>query len=158
MAKIMKIKNFRFEGFGFPVIFDELPAIKVRGELVPDVDFNKYAKPLIEHICARQDVPLSGNQVKFIRHYFGKSLREFAKMLNVTHQSIMRWENQKNLAAQIDVNTEIVVRIKILKAINSKSDYILHLIERIESILLLNNGDVHERTQRFSARAEVASP
>lgn len=130
----MKIKNYRFEGFGFPVIFDELPAVKVRGELVPDVDFDKYAKPLIEHICARQDVPLSGNQVKFIRNYFGMSLREFAKMLNVTHQSVMRWESRKQSAAQIDVNTEIVVRIIILKKSKVRASIINIAIDRIDHV------------------------
>lgn len=128
----MKIKNYRFEGFGFPVIFDELPAVKVRGELVPDVDFDKYAKPLIEHICARQDVPLSGNQVKFIRNYFGMSLREFAKMLNVTHQSVMRWESHKIASASVDANTEIVMRIKIMKRLNSKLSLINQLVDCID--------------------------
>ncbi|WP_415063739.1 helix-turn-helix domain-containing protein [Bdellovibrio sp.] len=130
----MKIKNYRFEGFGFPVIFDELPAVKVRGELVPDVDFDKYAKPLIEHICARQGVPLSGNQVKFIRNYFGMSLREFAKMLNVTHQSVMRWEDFTISAAHIDVNTEIVFRLIILKQLGSAKDCFGSLMEKLEAL------------------------
>lgn len=129
----MKIKNYRFEGFGFPVIFDELPAVKVRGELVPDVDFDKYAKPLIEHICAYQNVPLSGNQVKFVRNYFGMSLREFAKMLNVTHQSVMRWELHFSSAAHIDVNTEIVLRIIIAKRLNSKNSTLDRILEQIEN-------------------------
>lgn len=130
----MEIKNFEWDGFGFPVIFDRLPAVKLRGELVPDVDFHQFAKPLIEYICAHQEIPLSGNQVKFIRHYFGMSLREFAKLLNVKHQSVMRWEDRNNSAAQIDVNTEIVMRIKILKKLKVKAATIGLVIDKIDHI------------------------
>lgn len=151
----MKIKNYRFEGFGFPVIFDELPAVKIRGELVPDVDFDKYAKPLIEHICARQDVPLSGNQVKFIRNYFGMSLREFAKMLNVTHQSVMRWEGHLYSAARVDVNTEIVLRLIVVKRLKSKGSFINSIIKRVDNLKSLEQNKIYitlEETQ-FSANS-----
>ncbi len=130
----MKIKKYKFEGFGFPVIFDELPAVKVRGELVPDVDFDKYAKPLIEHICARQDVPISGNQVKFIRNYFGMSLREFAKMLNVTHQSVMRWEEHLASNAHIDAHTELILRLIVVRRMQSKEVVIKSILSRVENL------------------------
>lgn len=130
----MKIKNYRFEGFGFPVIFDELPAVKVRGELVPDVDFDKYAKPLIEHICARQDVPFSGNQVNFIRNYFGMSLREFAKMLNVTHQSVMRWEEKRNAASRMDFHTEIFIRLFFLIKIESNEKCLQSAVKKLMTV------------------------
>lgn len=130
----MEIKNFKWDGFGFPVIFDRLPAVKLRGELVPDVDFHQFAKPLIEYICANQEIPLSGNQVKFIRHYFGMSLREFANFLNVKHQSVMRWEGKKQSAARIDVNTEIIMRIKILKNLKAKQSIISLAVNRVDHI------------------------
>lgn len=135
----MKIKNYRFEGFGFPVIFDELPAVKVRGELVPDVDFDKYAKPLIEHICARQDVPLSGNQVKFIRNYFGMSLREFARMLNVTHQSVMRWEEAAFTGANMSSSTELLIRIVVLKRIGCKKMSLDSFLDKVERLFCLGD-------------------
>lgn len=128
------IRDYEWLGYGFPVIFDELPAIKIQGELVPDVDFSDFEKPLIEYICAHQDIPLSGNQVKFIRHFLGMSLREFAKLLNVKHQSVMRWEERKHSAAQIDVNTEIVTRIKILKKLKVKPSAINLVIDKVDHI------------------------
>lgn len=128
----MKIKNYQWNGFGFPVIFSELPGVKIRGELVPDVDLNQFAKPLVQIICAKQPVPLSGNQVKFIRNYFNMSLREFAKFMNVTHQSVMRWEQKTKAAARIDINTEIVMRLKVLKELNSDAQTIDEVIEKIQ--------------------------
>jgi hypothetical protein len=62
------------------------------------------------------------------------SLREFAKLLNIKHQSVMRWEDRKNAAAQIDVNTEIVMRIKILKQIQVKNSLIQFVIDKVDHI------------------------
>ena len=128
----MKIKNYQWNGFGFPVVFSELPGIKIRGELLPDVDLNQFAKTLVKIICAKQPVPLSGNQVKFIRNYFNMSLREFAKFMNVTHQSVMRWEQRTKAAARIDINTEIVMRLRVLKELNSDAQTIDEVIEKIK--------------------------
>lgn len=130
----MEIKNYKWNGFGFPIIFEKLPAVKIRGELVPDVDLNLYARSLVEFICAEQEIPFSGSQVKFIRHFFNNSLREFAKFLNVKHQSVMRWEEKKQSAARIDVNTEIVMRLKILKALNSDPSAIEHVVEKVNEV------------------------
>ena len=128
----MKIKNYHWYGFGFPVIFFELPAVKLQGELVPDVDFNQFAKPLIQIMCAKQNAPLSGNQVKFIRNHLQLSLRDFAKFMNVAHQSVMRWEKKAKSAARIDVNTEIVLRLKILKELNSDAQSIDEVVEKAQ--------------------------
>lgn len=130
----MQIKNYEWNGFGFPVVFDKLPAVKIRGELVPDIDFEQFAKPLIDLICSQQNVPLSGNQVKFIRNHLGMSLREFAKFLNVKHQSVMRWEEKKKSAARIDCNTEIVMRLMILKKLNSNQESIQNLVDKVEDM------------------------
>lgn len=131
---LMKIKNYQWNGFGFPVIFNELPAIKVRGAIIPDMDMSVFARPVIEHICVHQNVPLSGGQVKFIRLYFGLSLREFAKFASVRHQSVMRWESRKSSAAQIDVNTEVVLRLKVLMRLGCKGHVITDALDRIRHI------------------------
>lgn len=128
----MKIKNYQWNGFGFPVVFSELPAVKIRGELIPDVDLNQFAKPLILIICSKQLAPLSGNQVKFIRNYLNMSLREFAKFMDVTHQSVMRWEKKTKSAARIDINTEIVLRLKILKELNSDAQSIKEVVDKVQ--------------------------
>ena len=130
----MKIKNYEWNGFGFPVVFDELPAIKLHGELVPDVDFKEIAKPIVQFICVAQQVPFSGNKVKFIRMHLGMSLREFAKFMGVTHQSVMRWEENGKSPAHIDLHIEIVMRIKVLKILGSNLEGINKVVENIEAV------------------------
>ena len=130
----MKIKNYLWNGFGFPVIFEELPAIKLRGELVPDIDFSKVAPDLIKFICSEQELPLSGNQIKFFRHALNFSMRDFAKLIGVTHQSLMRWENRKNHPAKIEAHIEIVLRILMLKRFDGNKNEILEATNQVECV------------------------
>ncbi|MBY0554925.1 helix-turn-helix transcriptional regulator [bacterium] len=130
----MKLKNYTWNGFGFPVIFEELPAVKLRGELVPDIDFTKMAPEIIKFICADQDIQLSGNQVKFFRHSLNLSMRDFAKLVGVTHVSLNRWEKQKNHPAKIDAHTEIVLRIIMLKKFGSNDKQILSATNQVEHV------------------------
>lgn len=130
----MKIKNYEWNGFGFPIVFEELPAIRVRGELVPDVDWEMLVRPVVQLICTSQDVSFSGNQVKLVRHCLGMNLRNFAKFVGVTHQSVMRWEERGKSSARISAHTEIVTRIKILKALKSSPAEINKAIEKVEHV------------------------
>jgi DNA-binding transcriptional regulator YiaG len=151
----MKIKNYEWNGFGFPIIFDQLPGIKMRGKLIPDIDMEIFSKPLIEFICANQDIPLSGNQVKFIRNYFGMSLREFAKTMNIKHQSVMRWEEKKQSAARIDVNTEIVLRLMILKKLKSKALSIKLVVDKIDNIETFESAGHYKQFKPLRVPSEV---
>lgn len=130
----MKIKNYEWNGFGFPIFFEELPAVKSRGELVPDVDWFVLSKPVAEHVCSEQHVPLSGNQVKFLRNLLDMSLREFAKFISVKHQSVMRWESRAKSAAHIDPHLEVVLRIKVLKAMRSRASIVNLAVARVDEI------------------------
>lgn len=134
----MKIKNYIFHGFGFPVIFDELPAIRLRGELVPDVDFSKFSTDLIKHICTKQEFPLSGNQVKFFRYSLNLSMREFAKLVGVRHQSIMRWESNDHLPAKMEAPTEIVLRLLMLNKFKGTHKQVLEVaIKQVQGVAKL---------------------
>ena len=136
----MTLKNYEWNGFGFPIVFDELPAIKIKDEIVPDVDWVEVAIPLIRFICSSQDLPFSGNQIKFIRHHFGMSLREFAGFVGVTHQSVMRWEEHDKSSAHVDENTEIIFRIKVLKKLQSGKKSIDKIIDKIGLITVTSKS------------------
>ena len=128
------IKNYQWNGFGFPIIFEKLPAIKVRGELIPDINFDELASPIIQFICIKQDFCFSGNQIKFIRHYLKMTLRDFANFIGVTHQSVMRWEEKAKASAHMGAHVEFVMKIKVLKALHSTSKIINKAVETIDSV------------------------
>lgn len=141
----MKIKNYEWNGYGFPVIFAELPAVKLRGELIPDVDWQEIAKPLIQFICVEQEWPFSGNQVKFIRHHLNMSLREFAKFMGVTHQSVMRWEKASKASTRMGAATEIMLRIKALKSLHSDSKAIDQVVDKVDDVEKLQSEPSRKR-------------
>lgn len=130
----MKLKNYKWNGFGFPVIFAELPAAKIRGELVPDVDWTEVGRVLMTFICTQQEVPLSGSQIRFIRHGFQMSLREFAKFVGVKHQSVMRWEERKNQPAKVEAHIEIVLRIKVLRGLDANEEQIEDAFDQVDDV------------------------
>ncbi|MGE0632252.1 MAG: helix-turn-helix domain-containing protein [Pseudobdellovibrionaceae bacterium] len=130
----MKLKNYEWHGFGFPVIFEELPAVKIRGELVPDVDWKQIGEVVVAFICSQQKVPLSGDQVKFIRNSLNMSLRNFAKFVGVTHQSLMRWEKRGDQPAQIEAHIEIVLRLKVLRELKVEVEVISEAFDQVEDV------------------------
>ena len=130
----MKLKNYLFEGFGFPVIFKELPAIKLRGEIIPDIDFSLIAPALIKFICMQQAEPLSGYQVRFFRSALGLTIRDFAKLVGVRHPSVIRWEKHKNHSAQIEAHIEIVIRILMIKKFDGDKEEILEVMKHVEGV------------------------
>jgi transcriptional regulator with XRE-family HTH domain len=130
----MKIKNYRWEGFGFPIIFEELPATKIRGELMPDVDWSIIGKMVAVFICGQQDAPLSGDQVKFIRNMMNSNLREFATFAGVKHPSVMRWEENGDKPAKIETHIEIFLRLKVLKYLGVKLESFSQAFDHAQDI------------------------
>jgi DNA-binding transcriptional regulator YiaG len=47
-------------------------------------------------MAAGSKTPLTGQQIRFLRSYFGKSSRDFAKIIGVTPEQVSRWENGHN--------------------------------------------------------------
>ncbi len=64
-------------------------------------------------------------------------MRQFATFMGVTHQSVMRWEKNGKAAAHIDPSTEIVMRIKVLRKLNSKKSAIKEAVDKVEDIEML---------------------
>lgn len=110
------IKNYIYEGLGFPVELHNIKMVKVGDEYHPQIDVRKIADSVI-HSLVLQKSRLTGNQIKFIRTYFSMSLREFAKVVNESHTAIQKWENFQNESTNMDKNIEIVLRLHIFDRI-----------------------------------------
>ncbi|MBS1972680.1 MAG: hypothetical protein JSU04_20395 [Bdellovibrionales bacterium] len=109
------IKNFRWNGFGFPVIFSEIPAVKLNGKLVPNVNWKMVRTFVLAAICAQQETALTGDQIQFIRKHFEMTIREFAKWIGVSHSIIVEWEKKGAKPAKIESHTEFVLRLYAIK-------------------------------------------
>lgn len=118
MKKI--VKKFIYEGLGFPVELHDVEIVMLDGVYHPKIDVRKIADLTIKSLVI-QKARLTGNQIKFIRTYFAKSLREFAQIVNESHMAVKKWENFKNKPTNMDLNIEILLRLHIYDHISVKS-------------------------------------
>jgi DNA-binding transcriptional regulator YiaG len=107
---------FLYEGLGFPILLRNLPMIKTRGEWIPDIDYNKLQKAVLIEL-AKKPTSLSGNEIKFIRKYFRKTLEAFGLEFGVSHVAVMDWENKKNQSVKINPATEKCIRLFIMDSL-----------------------------------------
>lgn len=112
-----------------------MPMVMDEGEWIPDVNYSKLDKNILLEI-SKMPYQLTGNQVRFIRLHFEKTLEEFAEMLRVKHSSIIHWEKQKDEAAKITWGTEFAIRLFVLYQLGSgatkfQQDYLLLMDQQI---------------------------
>jgi DNA-binding transcriptional regulator YiaG len=106
------IKNYIYDGLGFPVKLHNIEMVKFGDEYHPKIDIRKIADSVIQSLILQKS-RLTGNQIKFIRTYFSMSLRRFAKVVNESHMAVKKWENFQNEPTNMDKNIEIMLRLHI---------------------------------------------
>lgn len=114
------IKNYLYEGLGFPVELDEVEMILIEDEWHPKINVQKIADEVIAQI-ATQESRLTGNQVKFIRTYYSMPLREFGeKVVHESHMAVSKWEKKGELPTNMNPNTEHEIRLFIVENIHTQ--------------------------------------
>lgn len=112
-------KRFVFSGFGFPVVLLNVTMGKVRGAWTPLMDYNKLQKDVVEAL-AYKTVRLTGNEIHFIRNYFGMTLAEFGDRFSVSHPAVIKWENAGDEATAMKWAVEKDIRLFILDRLSRK--------------------------------------
>lgn len=107
-------ERFEYDGLGFPIVLLNVSMRTIRGEEVPDIDYNVLQRVVMENL-SHKPVPLSGNEIRFIRQYLRMTLVEFAKHFGVTHAAVIKWEKTGNNLAKITPSTELYIRLYILE-------------------------------------------
>lgn len=118
-------------GFGFPVKLLNVPMIKVRGNWTPNIDYSRLAELVLEELCWKS-ANLTGNEIKFIRQYFGMTLQVFAKRFYVTHAGVIKWEKNKTKVTGMTWTTEKDIRLFVLSNLNASPKEIAELYEKLE--------------------------
>lgn len=106
------VKNYIYNGFGFPVELHNVEMVTFNGESHPKIDVRKTADLVISDLISQKS-RLTGNQIKFIRSYFSMSLREFSNVVNESHMAVKKWEDFKDEPTNMDRNIEIMLRLHI---------------------------------------------
>lgn len=109
-------KHFLDESLGFPVLLMGVPMKKVRDEWIPDIRLNEFQEVVL-WILAHNASPLTGKQVRFIRHWMGQTQKDFAAIHDVTHAAVSKWEAKAHDPTGMSKPTEILLRLNILTAL-----------------------------------------
>lgn len=128
------VKVFNDQGFGFKVQIINAPMVKVRGDWVLDLDQNKLQKTLLLAL-AHKPVRLTGNEIRFIRHYFEMNTTVFGKRFNVSHVAVLKWEKYGNRCTDMNWSTEKDIRLFIIARISVKPEKFLSIYKELEEAL-----------------------
>jgi len=112
----MKNKIIPYDGLGFTIHLIDPPFLKLPdGSQVVAPDIAKLEVKVLK-ILTKKKSPLTGSQVHFIRTYFELNQMNFSNMLNLSSQSLVsQWEAKRSSFTGMDINTEILLRIKVLE-------------------------------------------
>ena len=114
--KNKKIETFTYKGLGFPIKLINVPMKKVVGEWVIDIDMNKLQLAAIRALIYKP-IPLTSDELNFIRAFLNMSKVEFGKAFGVTHVAVVNWENGKR---NISPSLEVCIRLYVLDHLNAR--------------------------------------
>jgi hypothetical protein len=136
--KKKKIKKFIYEGLGFPIVLKNISVIEMLGEEVLDIDFNALQKTVLLSLC-RKEMPLTGNEISFIRKYFEMTSTEFGMKFGCSHAAVLKWEKYENHFAKIEPTTDICIRLFIFSHISRRSGAFKQLYDDLDIGQLVKN-------------------
>ena len=110
MNKDKKRKTLIYTGLGFPIRLINAPMRKVYGKWAFDFSMGTFQEVVL-NILATKPSALTGRELRFIIDYFASSYRDFAKLFNVSHAAVVKWEKEKS---RMNPNTEVALRLYIL--------------------------------------------
>lgn len=114
MKQEKKIKKKHIDySCGFPIILINVPQIKIQNEWIPDINYDQLAKKVLQKLCFKA-FPLTGNEIRFIRHYFQMTTRQFAALFHIAHTAVTKWESYGDKLANISWGTELAIRLFII--------------------------------------------
>ncbi len=102
---------------GFPVLIRNAPFRRVRGDWALDLSPDRLRQAVLWAL-AHKPAPLTGSEVRYVRHWMELPLRDFAELCAMTsHQSVMKWESKEDQPTGMHRSTEILLRCRILEAL-----------------------------------------
>jgi DNA-binding transcriptional regulator YiaG len=114
MEQEIKIrKRYEDHGFGFKVVFLNVPLIKRMGSWCVEVNWEKVAALLLTAVASKPG-RITGSELRFIRKRQGMTLAQFATRFGVTHPAVMKWERAGDAPTGMGWATEKDIRLAVL--------------------------------------------
>ena len=116
-----------FNGLGFPVKLIDVPMKKMLGEWTMDIDFTALQLVALRAL-AYKPVPLTKEELKFIRKFLVMTTTQFGKIFGVTHVAVLQWESGKR---RLSPSLELCIRLYILDHLHAKDKEFRNLYSKI---------------------------
>lgn len=114
--KTKKKETFIFHGLGFPVKLINVPMKMIFDEWVIDINMNKLMLVVLGALI-RKPIPLTGDELGFIRSYLEMTTTMFGKTFGVSHVAVLKWESGKN---RISPALDLCIRLYVLDFLHAK--------------------------------------
>jgi DNA-binding transcriptional regulator YiaG len=132
MKKTPAMQALDYDGLGFRVRLTDVPMLKIAGESVPDVDYNRLEGVMA--ICVPlKPAPLTGHEIRFLRRHLALSQQGFAENLGVTRQAVIKWEKTGDSRTGMESPTEKALRLFVLHKKNLSASLVHQALSLIFS-------------------------
>ncbi len=114
-------KTTIFNHLGFPIKLVDWPHVKVDGELIPDVNYEKLEE-LMFKLLPLKPTRLSGAEIKFIRHHLEMTQEKFARWLvdETDDSTITVWERADLSPTKMSRSMERSLRMQLIGVVLEK--------------------------------------
>ncbi len=125
------MKDFIYNGLGFPIHLKGIKTREFRGEILPDINHRKLEDAAFK-LLLWNPFHFSGAHLTFVRGYMGLSQKAFATALGLsTHATISGWEKKKDEATGMPGTAELVIRLLMADFIK-ENDFASHFKEFLD--------------------------
>jgi DNA-binding XRE family transcriptional regulator len=114
---MMSQSKFIYEGLGFPVILVGFKTTKIRGEVLPDVNFKDLQAMVFSALISKPG-RFTGSELLFVRSYLGLTQLQLSKQVGLAnHSRVSQWEKKGLKATGMDYPAELSIRLMMAAAI-----------------------------------------
>jgi len=100
------------DSFGFPVVIRNAPKRSYGGRWTLDVGLETLNRAVLVELV-RSAGPWTGAAVRFVRHWLGDTLQEFADRVGVSHPAVINWEDAGDEATPMSKGNEYLIRAQV---------------------------------------------
>jgi len=124
--------QYCYEGLGFPIILLNVPMVKLDHDWAPEIDYELLERLVLLTLCQKSS-PLKGDELGFIRDWFGLSMQKFGALFNVSSPCVKKWEDAREKPTSMQETTEKGIRLYVLDQILPETaPYRLHIKKLID--------------------------
>ena len=118
-SKEKSIKYYKTRLIGFPIVILNVKMRKIMGEWCPLINWSAIERIALVALIKKPS-SLTGEEVRFVRLYFGLTLEQLGKKLGVTPQAVKKWESKEDKPTNMLISTERNIRLLLLELLYSK--------------------------------------